>query len=42
MIKLRIAIINFLRVLLIPTKLILVMERQFPTFLITKTKVNLV
>ena len=28
--------------LLIPTKLILVLLRQFPTFLMTKTKVNLV
>ena len=40
--KLQIVITSFLRVLLIPTKLILVSLRQFPTFLMTKTKVNLV
>ena len=40
--KLQIVITSFLRVLLIPTKLILVSLGQFPTFLMTKTKVNLV
>ena len=33
---------QLLRVLLTPTKLIIVLSRQFPTFLMTKIKVNLV
>ena len=42
MMKFLIVKISSLQVLLIPTKLILVSLRQFPTFLMTKTKVNLV
>ena len=42
MMKLLTVLFSYLRILLIPTKLILILLKQFPTFLMTKTKVSLV